>query len=93
MLVKAEALRPIVSPEMEDLDHVEPGQPYTFVAEIEVRPELTLSAGDDFTVRGGANDAGIYEKALASERMARDLRLPAHRNSVLYEPAWGLRLE
>jgi acetyl-CoA carboxylase carboxyltransferase component len=33
-------------------------------------------AGDDFTVRGGANDAGIYEKALASERMARDLRLP-----------------
>ena len=33
-------------------------------------------AGDDFTVRGGANDAGIFEKALASERMARDLRLP-----------------
>jgi len=33
-------------------------------------------AGDDFTVRGGANDAGILEKALASERMARDLRLP-----------------
>jgi acetyl-CoA carboxylase carboxyltransferase component len=33
-------------------------------------------AGDDFTVRGGANDAGILEKALSSERMARDLRLP-----------------
>jgi len=33
-------------------------------------------AGDDFTVRGGANDAGILEKSLASERMARDLRLP-----------------
>ncbi len=33
-------------------------------------------AGDDFTVRGGANDAGNLEKALASERMARDLRLP-----------------
>ncbi len=33
-------------------------------------------AGDDFTVRGGANDAGIFEKALSSERMARDLRLP-----------------
>jgi len=33
-------------------------------------------AGDDFTVRGGANDAGILEKALASERIARDLRLP-----------------
>jgi acetyl-CoA carboxylase carboxyltransferase component len=33
-------------------------------------------AGDDFTVRGGANDAGIREKLLAVERMARDLRLP-----------------
>jgi len=33
-------------------------------------------AGDDFTVRGGANDAGIREKLMLSERMACDLRLP-----------------
>ncbi|HUJ87097.1 MAG TPA: carboxyl transferase domain-containing protein, partial [Burkholderiales bacterium] len=33
-------------------------------------------AGDDFTVRGGANDAGIKGKLLQCERMARDLRLP-----------------
>ena len=32
--------------------------------------------GDDFTVRGGANDAGINEKLLGVERMATDLRLP-----------------
>jgi len=33
-------------------------------------------AGDDFTVRGGANDAGIKEKLMLCERMACDLRLP-----------------
>ncbi|MCZ6629237.1 MAG: methylmalonyl-CoA carboxyltransferase [SAR324 cluster bacterium] len=33
-------------------------------------------AGDDFTVRGGANDAAIREKRLLSETMAGKLRLP-----------------
>src|SRR5213083_2703924 len=32
--------------------------------------------GDDFTVRGGANDASIGGKQGYSERMARELRLP-----------------
>ncbi len=32
--------------------------------------------GDDFTVRGGANDAGIKGKLLGVERMACDLRIP-----------------
>jgi acetyl-CoA carboxylase carboxyltransferase component len=32
--------------------------------------------GDDFTVRGGANDGGIKNKLLAVERLACDLRLP-----------------
>jgi len=32
--------------------------------------------GDDFTVRGGANDAAIAGKQGYSERMARELRLP-----------------
>ena len=33
-------------------------------------------AGDDFTVRGGANDAGIREKMIMAEQMANELRLP-----------------
>ena len=33
-------------------------------------------AGDDFTVRGGANDAGIRDKLIHVERMANELRLP-----------------
>ncbi len=37
---------------------------------------LVAVTGDDFTVRGGANDGGIKNKLLAVERMACDLRLP-----------------
>ena len=33
-------------------------------------------AGDDFTVRGGANDGAVKGKVLISEQMARDLQLP-----------------
>ena len=33
-------------------------------------------AGDDFTVRGGANDAGIRQKLVDIEKMANELRLP-----------------
>ena len=33
-------------------------------------------AGDDFTVRGGANDAAIREKLVLVEQMAFDLRIP-----------------
>ena len=33
-------------------------------------------AGDDFTVRGGANDAGIREKLIHVEMMANQMRLP-----------------
>jgi acetyl-CoA carboxylase carboxyltransferase component len=32
--------------------------------------------GDDFTVRGGAADAAIWEKAVYAERLAHDLRVP-----------------
>ncbi len=41
---------------------------------IDGRPVIV--AGDDFTVRGGSADATIREKALMSEQMAHDLRLP-----------------
>ena len=32
--------------------------------------------GDDFTIRGGAADAAIWQKAIHAERLAHDLRLP-----------------
>src|SRR3954449_9863865 len=32
--------------------------------------------GDDFTVRGGAADASIFQKQVHAERMARELRIP-----------------
>lgn len=32
--------------------------------------------GDDFTVRGGAADAAIYQKQIHAEKMANELRLP-----------------
>jgi acetyl-CoA carboxylase carboxyltransferase component len=35
-----------------------------------------IVAGDDFTVRGGANDGAVKEKLVMVEMMARDLRLP-----------------
>ncbi len=43
-------------------------------ARVEGRPIVV--AADDFTVRGGANDGAVGDKLLASECMARDLRLP-----------------
>ena len=33
-------------------------------------------SGDDFTVRGGANDGGVMEKLVYIERMALELRIP-----------------
>ena len=41
---------------------------------IDGRP--VVIGGDDFTVRGGAADASIWEKQVISEQMAHELRLP-----------------
>lgn len=46
-------------------------------ARIEGRPVVLM--GDDFTVRGGANDGAVGEKLIYAERMAGDLRLPVIR--------------
>lgn len=43
-------------------------------AKVDARPVIVV--GDDFTIRGGANDASVSEKLATSERMAHDLRLP-----------------
>jgi acetyl-CoA carboxylase carboxyltransferase component len=42
--------------------------------EIEGRPAVVQ--GDDFTVRGGAADAAIWQKMVLAERMAHDGRMP-----------------
>ncbi|MED5365561.1 MAG: carboxyl transferase domain-containing protein, partial [Pseudomonadota bacterium] len=43
-------------------------------ARLDGRPVVVV--GDDFTVRGGANDAGIRGKQLAAEQLAFEYRLP-----------------
>jgi trigger factor len=50
LALDAERLRPIESPEMEELESVEPGKDYTYEAEIETRPELTVSSIADISV-------------------------------------------
>ncbi len=42
----------------------------------EVEGRGVVVQGDDFTVRGGAADAAIWQKMVHAERMAHDLRLP-----------------
>jgi acetyl-CoA carboxylase carboxyltransferase component len=52
-------------------------QPANFVfgrGRIDSRPVVV--GGDDFTVRGGAADAAIWQKQVMSEQMANELRLP-----------------
>ncbi len=43
-------------------------------ARIGGRPAVVM--GDDFTVRGGANDGAVGDKMIVAEQMAHDLRLP-----------------
>ncbi len=56
---------------------IEKFTPANFVlGRAEIDGRRVVIAGDDFTVRGGANDGAIKGKLLQSEQMARDLRLP-----------------
>jgi acetyl-CoA carboxylase carboxyltransferase component len=41
-----------------------------------VQGRRVVVQGDDFTVRGGAADAAIWQKMVFAERMAHELRLP-----------------
>lgn len=43
-------------------------------ARVDQRPVVVV--GDDFTVRGGANDGAVGDKLIVAEQMAHDLRLP-----------------
>ncbi len=42
----------------------------------EIEGRAAVVQGDDFTVRGGAADAAIWQKMVFAERLAHDLRLP-----------------
>jgi acetyl-CoA carboxylase carboxyltransferase component len=48
----------------------------TIVGQGRIEGRRAIVEGDDFTVRGGAADAAIWEKTVWAERMAHDLRVP-----------------
>src|SRR4051795_11000791 len=48
----------------------------TVVGQGRIEGRRAAVQGDDFTVRGGAADAAIWEKAVYAERLAHDLRIP-----------------
>ena len=57
-----------------NLEHILPA-PFLFgKAEINGRP--VVATADDFTIRGGAADAGISRKMVQAEKMAHELKLP-----------------
>ncbi len=56
------------------LEHVRPANFLFGRGDLEGR--RVLVEGDDFTVRGGAADASIWDKMVAAEQMAGELRLP-----------------
>jgi acetyl-CoA carboxylase carboxyltransferase component len=60
----------------EDGDMVEFTPANTVIGQGRVEGRRAVVQADDFTVRGGAADAAIWEKAVYAERMAHELRLP-----------------
>lgn len=54
--VDAEGIRPIEQPKVADLEPVKPGEAFEWSAEVQVRPELTLSAYDDIAVKVPSED-------------------------------------
>lgn len=56
------------------LVHVSPSNVIMGRAALSERPAVIV--GDDFTVRGGANDGAVGDKMIFAEQMAFDLRIP-----------------
>ena len=56
------------------LQHVAPSNVIMGRAALDQRPAVIV--GDDFTVRGGANDGAVGDKMIFAEQMAFDLRIP-----------------
>ena len=57
-----------------NLKHVSPSNVIMGRAALDARPAVIV--GDDFTVRGGANDGAVGDKMIFAEQMAFDLRIP-----------------
>jgi len=56
------------------LDKIQPAN--VLIGRGRINSRTVVINADDFTVRGGAADASIFQKQLAAEQMARELRLP-----------------
>ncbi|NTU70623.1 MAG: trigger factor [Coriobacteriia bacterium] len=50
LAIAAESISPIESPEISELDVIVPGEEFTYSADVEVRPELTLTHTDGISV-------------------------------------------
>lgn len=59
--VSQEDIRTVGRPDVGELDMIEPGSDYTYTAEVTLRPELTLSSADAFTVTVPAQKASDRE--------------------------------
>jgi len=59
--VSREDIRTVGRPDVGELDMIEPGSDYTYTAEVTLRPELTLSSADAFTVTVPAQKASDRE--------------------------------
>lgn len=70
LAIDAEGLRPIDSPEISDLEPVKPGEDFTYVAELEIRPELTLSGYEGISVELPPPKATDHDIAAQIEYMA-----------------------
>jgi len=59
--IDGEKLRTVDAPEMDEIDTVKEGEEYTYAATVELRPELTLTSTDDFSVTVPAKEASDAE--------------------------------
>ncbi len=59
--IDAAELRTIDAPEMDEIDTVKEGEDYTYAAQVELRPELTLTSTDDFSVSVPSKEASDAE--------------------------------
>ena len=59
--IDSEELRTIDAPEMDEIDTLKEGEDYTYAAQVELRPELTLTSSDDFSVNVPSKEASDAE--------------------------------
>ena len=69
--IDAENLRTIDAPEMDEIETVAQGEEYSYAAQVELRPELTLTSDDGFSAAVPAKDASDEEIGMQVE-MLRD---------------------